>query len=74
MVNKLKVVEVHFDVAEAAIGQDRHRHPLGQDRKRVRQRSSESLRWSFSSSLSTVSHRSGVARPWRVMRFKASVA
>src|SRR5271165_6053719 len=42
--------------------------------RRDRHRSSKSLRWFFSSSLSTVSQRSGVARPWRVMRCSASVA
>src|SRR5271155_504019 len=39
---------------------------------RDRHRSSKSLRWFFSSSLSTVSQRRGMALPWRVTRCSAS--
>src|ERR1700691_723297 len=41
--------------------------------RRDRHRSSKSLRWSFNSSLWTVSQSSGVSLPWRVTRCSASV-
>ena len=64
-----------FDVAEAAIGQDRHRHALGQDRLQTRQAEVfEGVALVLQFVLVDRQPQSGVARPWRVIRLKASVA
>src|SRR5271165_5909656 len=63
-----------FDVAEAAVGQDRHGRSIGQQRLQAGQAQVlEIVALVFNSSLSTVSQMSGVALPWRVMRCSASV-